>query len=73
MAKARIRKQIVDFLNFKISATTHEIYEHINQKSKHGVTMAGLSNLLSKDKLIQKQGTSQAHTVASVTKEHFGD
>ena len=65
MAKARIRKQIVDFLNFKISATTHEIYEYINQKSKHGVTMAGLSNLLSKDKLIQKQGTSQAHTVAS--------
>ena len=27
--------------------------------------MAGLSNLLSKDKSIQKQGTSLAHTVAS--------
>jgi len=65
MAKARIRGLIVDFLGSKRTATTHEIYDHINQKSKHGVTMAGLSNLLSKDKSIQKQGTSLAHTVAS--------
>ena len=50
MAKARVRNIIIKFLNGKHHATTHEIYEHVNGRCKHGVTMAGLSNILSKDK-----------------------
>ena len=40
MAKARVRKIIIKFLNGKHHATTHEIYEHVNGRCKHGVTMA---------------------------------
>ena len=65
MAKARVRKIIIKFLNGKHHATTHEIYEHVNGRCKHGVTMAGLSNILSKDKSIEKGGTDKAHTVVS--------
>ena len=65
MAKARVRNIIVDFLKTKKHASTHEIYDHVNQACKHGVTMAGLSNLLSKDKSIEKDGTTLAHTVVS--------
>tara|TARA_Y100001968_G_scaffold15053_1_gene12146 strand:+ start:166 stop:432 length:267 start_codon:yes stop_codon:yes gene_type:complete len=65
MAKARIRNIIRKYLNTRSNATTHEIYDHVNQATKHGVTMSGLSNLLSKDKTIQKEGLSTAHTVAS--------
>ena len=65
MAKARIRNIIRKYLNSRSNATTHEIYDHVNQATKHGVTMSGLSNLLSKDKTIQKEGASTAHTVAS--------
>ena len=65
MAKARVRKIIIKFLNVKNQATTHEIYQHVNQATKHGVTMAGLSNILSKDKSIEKEGTELAHTVVS--------
>ena len=31
---------IIKFLNGKHHATTHEIYEHVNGRCKHGVTMA---------------------------------
>ncbi len=65
MAKARVRKIIIKFLKGKNNATTHEIYDHVNQATKHGVTMAGLSNILSKDKSIEKDGTTLAHTVVS--------
>ena len=65
MAKARVRNIIIKFLNGKHHATTHEIYEHVNGRCKHGVTMAGLSNILSKDKSIEKGGTDTAHTVVS--------
>ena len=65
MAKARIRNIIKKYLNSRSNATTHEIYDHVNQATKHGVTMSGLSNILSKDKSIQKEGSSLAHTVAS--------
>ena len=65
MAKARVRNIIVKFLKSKSQATTHEIYDHVNQATKHGVTMAGLSNILSKDKSIEKDGTILAHTVVS--------
>tara|TARA_B100001123_G_C15207491_1_gene985847 strand:- start:486 stop:749 length:264 start_codon:yes stop_codon:yes gene_type:complete len=65
MAKARVRNIIINFLKAKHQATTHEIYDHVNQATKHGVTMAGLSNLLSKDKSIEKDGTELAHTVVS--------
>ncbi len=65
MAKARVRKKIVDFLKKRKYASTHEIYDHVNQSCKHGVTMAGLSNLLSKDGSIEKGGQEIAHTVVS--------
>ena len=71
MAKARIRNIIRKYLNSRSNATTHEIYDHVNQATKHGVTMSGLSNLLSKDKSIQKDGTSLAHTVASLSLIHI--
>ena len=65
MAKARIRNIIRKYLNTRSNATTHEIYDHVNQATKHGVTMAGLSNILSKDKSIKKDGTEVAQTVVS--------
>ena len=52
----KINQQIINILNEEGEMTTDEIYNFINTMSHHGCTMNQLSNVLAKDKLIQKVG-----------------
>lgn len=65
MGQLRLRKRIARFLEAKQEASTREIYDHINESTKWGVTMAGLANVLAKDVDFVKAGTEVTHTAAS--------
>lgn len=65
MGKHRLRKRIARFLEKKQEASTREIYDHVNESTKWGVTMAGLANVLAKDSEFVKSGTEITHTAAS--------
>ena len=65
MGQHRLRKRIARFLHTKREASTREIYDHINESTKWGVTMAGLANVLAKDVDFVKVGTEITITAAS--------
>lgn len=50
----RLTKHVKDYLTRHGICNTAEIFEHINENTRHGTTMNQLSNVLSKTKGIVK-------------------
>ncbi len=54
MANMRTKELIVEFLESRKTATTDEIKTFLNKRTRHGVTMQQLGNLVAKHPLIEK-------------------
>lgn len=50
----RTKELIVEFLDSRKTATTDEIKTFLNEKTRHGVTMSQVGNLVAKHPLIEK-------------------
>lgn len=50
----RSKELIVEFLESRKTATTDEIKRFLNKRTRHGVTMQQLGNLVAKHPLIEK-------------------
>ena len=54
MANMRTKELIVEFLESRKTAATGEILRFLNERTRHGVTMPQLGNLVAKHPLIEK-------------------
>ena len=65
---ARIKQKIIQCLTEYGEASSQEVYAYVKTSMRHGATMNQISNLLSKDKRIEKTGMT---SVGRVTMESY--
>lgn len=63
----RLRQVVYDYLHDMGTSNTHEIYDHVNERLRHGCVMYQLANILAKDARFEKRGEVRVHYRYNVT------
>lgn len=58
----RLRQIVEDYLVEIGPANTHEIFQHVNDRLRHGCVMNQLSNVLARDMRFEKTGMQRIDT-----------